>query len=153
VSVQNLHNLIHRDGGDVLNWAEENGIAFIPYLPLATGGLTGEDSPLTQLAADHRTTPAQLALAWLLRRSPVILPIPGTSSIVHLEDNIAAAAIQLSDAKFNALSDAASSAQRGAPRSALAVRLRAKRIRSRRPGGHRMSPRANPSPHVPARTW
>jgi pyridoxine 4-dehydrogenase len=107
VSVQNLYNLIHRDGEDVLDWAEEKGIAFIPYLPLATGGLTGEDSPLTQLAADHRTTPAQLALAWLLQRSPVILPIPGTSSIAHLEDNIAAAAIQLSDAEFNALSDAA----------------------------------------------
>jgi pyridoxine 4-dehydrogenase len=107
VSVQNLYNLIHRDGEDVIDWAEEKGIAFIPYLPLATGGLSGEDSPLTQLAAEHGASPAQLALAWLLRRSRVILPIPGTSNIAHLEDNIAAAGIQLSDAEFNALSEAA----------------------------------------------
>jgi pyridoxine 4-dehydrogenase len=75
--------------------------------PLATGGLTGEGSPLTQLAADHGVSSAQLALAWLLKRSPVMLPIPGTSSIAHLEDNIAAAAIELTDAEFDALSDAA----------------------------------------------
>jgi pyridoxine 4-dehydrogenase len=106
VSVQNLYNLVNRDAEDVLDWAAEKGIAFIPCFPLATGGLTGEGSPLTQLAADHGTSPAQLALAWLLRRSPVVLPIPGTSSIAHLEDNIAVAAIQLSDAEFDALSDA-----------------------------------------------
>ena len=107
VSVQNLYNLVNREAEDVLDWAAENGIAFIPWFPLATGGLTGEGSPLVQLAAEHGTSPAQLALAWLLKRSPVILPIPGTSSIAHLQDNIAAAAIQLSDAEFDALSDAA----------------------------------------------
>jgi len=107
VSVQNLYNLVNREAEDVLDWAAEKGIAFIPWFPLATGGLTGEGSPLIQLAAEHGTSPAQLALAWLLKRSPVILPIPGTSSIAHLQDNIAAAAIQLSDAEFDALSDAA----------------------------------------------
>ena len=79
----------------------------VPWFPLATGGLTGEGSPLTQLAADHGASPAQLALAWLLKRSPVVLPIPGTSSIAHLEENIAGAAIALTNAEFDALSDAA----------------------------------------------
>lgn len=107
VSVQNLYNLAHRDSEDLLDWATEKNIAFIPWFPLATGGLTGEGSPLTQLASEHGASPAQLALAWLLKRSPLMLPIPGTSSIAHLEDNIAGAAINLTDAEFDALSEAA----------------------------------------------
>jgi aryl-alcohol dehydrogenase-like predicted oxidoreductase len=107
VSVQNLYNLAHRDAEDLLDWATEKNIGFIPWFPLATGGLTGEGSPLSQLAAEHDASPAQLALAWLLKRSPVVLPIPGTSSIAHLEDNIAGAAIDLTEAEFDALSDAA----------------------------------------------
>jgi pyridoxine 4-dehydrogenase len=106
VSVQNLYNLAHRDAEDLLDWATANGIGFIPWFPLATGGLTGENSPLTQLAAEHGASPAQLALAWLLKRSPVILPIPGTSSVEHLQDNLAGAAIELTDAEFDALSAA-----------------------------------------------
>lgn len=107
VSVQNLYNLAHRDSEELLDWATERNIGFIPWFPLATGGLTGEGSPLTQLAAEHDASPAQLALAWLLKRSPVVLPIPGTSSIAHLEDNIASAAIELTNAEFEALSEAA----------------------------------------------
>jgi pyridoxine 4-dehydrogenase len=103
VSVQNLFNLTNRSAEPLLDWATENGLAFIPWFPLATGGLTGTDSPLTQLAEEHGATPAQLALAWLLKRSPAMLPIPGTSSIAHLEDNLAGATITLTDAEFDAL--------------------------------------------------
>ncbi|MEJ3405394.1 aldo/keto reductase [Rathayibacter sp. YIM 133350] len=107
VSVQNLYNLAHRDAEELLDWATAKGIGFIPWFPLATGRLTAESSPLTTLASEHDATPAQLALAWLLKRSPVMLPIPGTSSLEHLEDNIRGASIQLSDAEFDALSAAA----------------------------------------------
>jgi pyridoxine 4-dehydrogenase len=108
VSVQNLFNLTDRSAEPLLDWATENGLAFIPWFPLATGGLTGSDSPLTKLAEQHEATPAQLALAWLLKRSPAMLPIPGTSSIAHLEDNLAGATIDLTDAEFDALTDAVS---------------------------------------------
>jgi pyridoxine 4-dehydrogenase len=104
VSVQNLFNLTNRSSEPLLDYATENGIAFIPWFPLATGSLTGPDSPLTELARQHQATPAQLALAWLLKRSPVMLPIPGTSSVEHLEDNIAGGAIELTDDEFAALS-------------------------------------------------
>jgi len=106
VSVQNLFNLAKRDAEPLLEQAAEHGIAFIPWFPLATGALAGPDSPLTALAKEHDASPSQLALAWLLKRSPVVLPIPGTSSVAHLEDNVAAADIELSDAEFDALSKA-----------------------------------------------
>ena len=106
VSVQNLFNLAKRDAEPLLEHAAEHGIAFIPWFPLATGALAGPDSPLTALAKEHDASPSQLALAWLLKRSPVVLPIPGTSSVAHLEDNVAAADIELSDAEFDALSKA-----------------------------------------------
>ena len=104
VSVQNLFNLTNRKAEALLDYAEANGIAFIPWFPLATGKLAGEGSPLAALAAAHGSTPGQLALAWLLRRSPVITPIPGTSSLDHLESNVAAAEITLTDDEFTALS-------------------------------------------------
>ena len=104
VSVQNLFNLAKRDAEPLLDYAEAEGLAFIPWFPLATGELSKEDGPLAQAALDHGATPSQLALAWLLRRSPVVLPIPGTSSIDHLESNTAAAAIELTDEEFDALS-------------------------------------------------
>jgi pyridoxine 4-dehydrogenase len=104
VSVQNLYNLTNRGSEDVLDYAEENGIAFIPWFPLATGELSGEGSVLASIAAEHGSTPSQLALAWLLRRSPVMLPIPGTKSAAHLEENVAGAAIELTDAEFERLS-------------------------------------------------
>ena len=100
VSVQNLFNLANRSAEPLLDYATENGVAFIPWFPLATGALAGPGSPLTKLAAEHGATPSQLALAWLLRRSPVMLPIPGTSSVSHLEDNMAAAEITLTDGQF-----------------------------------------------------
>ncbi|ARJ03887.1 oxidoreductase [Cnuibacter physcomitrellae] len=104
VSVQNLYNLTNRKSEDVLDYAAENGIAFIPWFPLATGELSGPGSVLSSIAAEHGSTPSQLALAWLLRRSPVILPIPGTKSVEHLEENVAGAAITLTDEEFERLS-------------------------------------------------
>ncbi len=108
VSVQNLFNLVNRSAESLLDYATANDIAFIPWFPLATGALAGAGSPLAKLAAAHGATPSQLALAWLLRRSPVMLPIPGTSTVGHLEDNIAGAAIELTDEQFaelNAVSE------------------------------------------------
>ena len=106
VSVQNLFNLSNRTAEPLLEHAEAEGIAFIPWFPLATGELSKPGGPLDALAREHDATPSQLALAWLLRRSPVMLPIPGTSTVAHLEDNLAAASLQLSDDEFAALSDA-----------------------------------------------
>ena len=99
-SVQNLFNLASRSAEPLLDYAAGNGIAFIPWYPLATGSLAGPGSPLAKLAAEHGATPSQLALAWLLRRSPVMLPIPGTSTVSHLEDNVAGAGIELTDGQF-----------------------------------------------------
>jgi aryl-alcohol dehydrogenase-like predicted oxidoreductase len=95
-----MFNLASRSAEPLLDYAAGNGIAFIPWFPLATGALAGPGSPLAQLAAGRGATPSQLALAWLLRRSPVMLPIPGTSTVSHLEDNIAGAAIELTDEQF-----------------------------------------------------
>ncbi|NUS90959.1 MAG: aldo/keto reductase [Nocardia sp.] len=106
VSVQNLYNLTDRSAEELLDWSADQGIGFIPWFPLATGKLSGEGSPLTELAKQHDATPAQLALAWLLKRSPVMLPIPGTSSVAHLEDNLAGATIELTDTEFDTLTKA-----------------------------------------------
>ena len=104
-SVQNLFNLIKRDAEPLLDYAEEHGIAFIPWFPLATGDLVKERRPAARAAAEEiGAAPSQLALAWLLKRSPVMLPIPGTSSVEHLEENLAAAEIELSDEQFQKLS-------------------------------------------------
>jgi aryl-alcohol dehydrogenase-like predicted oxidoreductase len=106
VTVQNLYNLAKRDAEPLLEHSEANGIGFIPWFPLATGALAKEGGPLDALAKEHNATPSQLALAWLLKRSPVMLPIPGTSSVAHVEDNIAAAEIELTDDEFETLSAA-----------------------------------------------
>ncbi len=105
-SVQNLFNLANRDAERLLDHCTEHGIGFIPWFPLATGELSAEDGPLAASAKQHDATPSQLALAWLLRRSPVMLPIPGTSSVDHLESNTAAAGIELTDDEFEALTAA-----------------------------------------------
>jgi aryl-alcohol dehydrogenase-like predicted oxidoreductase len=102
-TVQNLFNLAHRDAEPLLDHCEQHGIGFIPWFPLATGELSAEDGVLGAAAEQHGATPSQLALAWLLRRSPVMLPIPGTSSLDHLESNTAAAAIELTDEEYDAL--------------------------------------------------
>jgi aryl-alcohol dehydrogenase-like predicted oxidoreductase len=107
VSVQNLYNLADRSAEDVLDYCERDDLAFIPWFPIATGNLAKPGGPLDAISTDHGATPAQLALAWLLRRSPVMLPIPGTSSVAHLEENIAAAEVQLTDDEFEALAKAA----------------------------------------------
>ena len=96
VSVQNRYNLADRHSEDVLNECEKEGVGFLPWYPLAASELAKEDSPLSQAAKRHGVTPGQLALAWLLHRSPVMLPIPGTSSVAHLEENTAAATVKLS---------------------------------------------------------
>ncbi|MGP3925944.1 aldo/keto reductase [Streptomyces sp. 8N616] len=106
VSVQNLYNLANRSAEDVLEYAEAENIAFIPWFPMATGELARPGGPLDAAAQQHGASPSQLALAWLLRRSPVMLPIPGTSRATHLEENLQAATLTLTDGEFEALTDA-----------------------------------------------
>ncbi len=110
VSVQNLYNIANRTAEPLLEHCEAHGIGFIPWFPLATGDLAQPGGALATAAKEHGATPSQLALAWLLRRSPVMLPIPGTSSVAHLEENLAAAAIELDDEQFEQLSRAAAQA-------------------------------------------
>jgi aryl-alcohol dehydrogenase-like predicted oxidoreductase len=107
VSVQNLFNLANRSAEPLLEHAQAHDIAFIPWFPLATGELARAGGPLDKLAHEVGAKPSQLAIAWLLKRSPVMLPIPGTSSVAHLEDNLAAAAIALDDEQFARLTAAA----------------------------------------------
>ncbi len=109
VSVQNMYNITVRSAEPVLEACEAQGVGFIPWFPLAAGPLAARGGPLQRIADDHHASPSQLALAWLLKRSPVMLPIPGTSKVAHLEENVAAAEIELSDAEFEALSKAGSS--------------------------------------------
>jgi pyridoxine 4-dehydrogenase len=103
-SVQNRYNLADREWEAVLDYCEREGIAFIPWYPLNTGKLAGAGGTLADIARGHGATPAQVALAWLLKRSPVMLPIPGTSRVKHLEENVSAAGIELSDEEFAQLS-------------------------------------------------
>ncbi|MEU7759950.1 MULTISPECIES: aldo/keto reductase [Micromonospora] len=107
MSVQNLYNLADRSAEDVLEHCERHDLAFIPWFPIATGNLARPGGPLDAISTAHGASPAQLALAWLLRRSPVMLPIPGTSSVAHLEENVAAAEVELTDDEFEALAKAA----------------------------------------------
>jgi pyridoxine 4-dehydrogenase len=102
-SVQNLFNLTNRAAEPLLEYSEKNDIGFIPWFPLATGKLLEHDGPLAKIAADTSAHPSQLALAWLLKRSPVMLPIPGTSSVTHLDQNLGAAELDLADDQFEAL--------------------------------------------------
>jgi pyridoxine 4-dehydrogenase len=102
-SVQNLFNLTNRAAEPLLDHCDENGIGFIPWFPLATGKLVEEGGPLAKIAEETGAEPSQLALAWLLKRSPVMLPIPGTSSVAHLDQNLGAAELELTDEQFAAL--------------------------------------------------
>lgn len=99
-SVQNLYNLVNRKSEAVLEYCEQHGIGFIPWYPLAAGALANEGSVLTTLAKKYGVAPAAIALAWCLKRSPVMLPIPGTGKVKHLDENAAGASVQLSDADF-----------------------------------------------------
>jgi pyridoxine 4-dehydrogenase len=103
VTVQNQYNLVTRGSEDVLDYCEKHNIGFIPWYPLAAGDLARPGSLLDGIAKKHNATPAQIALAWVLKRSPVMLPIPGTGKVKHLEENVAAADIVLSDEDFAAL--------------------------------------------------
>ncbi|HEX6492367.1 MAG TPA: aldo/keto reductase [Candidatus Dormibacteraeota bacterium] len=103
-SVQNRYNLADREHEAVLDHCEREGLGFIPWFPLATGRLAAPGGPLESIEGELGATPAQLALAWLLHRSPVMLPIPGTSSVAHLEENLAGATIRLSPEQVDQLS-------------------------------------------------
>jgi pyridoxine 4-dehydrogenase len=107
VSVQNLYNLSNRQHEDVLEYCEKHKIAFIPWFPVASGKLAQPGGKLDAAAKKHGATVSQLSLAWLLHRSPVMLPIPGTTSVDHLEENIAAASVKLSSAEWKEIENAA----------------------------------------------
>jgi pyridoxine 4-dehydrogenase len=109
-TVQNRYNLVYREHEETLNFCEAQGIGFIPWFPLASGDLAKPGSLLDSIAKSHAAAPSQIALAWMLKRSPVLLPIPGTSRVSHLEENVAAAGIQLTAEEFADL-DAAGKAQ------------------------------------------
>jgi pyridoxine 4-dehydrogenase len=106
VTVQNRYNLIDRRSEGMLDACERDGIGFIPWFPLATGDLARPGGPLDELASTRGATPGQLALAWLLARSRVMLPIPGTGSVEHLEENVAAASIELGEDEVERLAAA-----------------------------------------------
>jgi pyridoxine 4-dehydrogenase len=109
-TVQNRYNLVDRGSEDVLDYCTQHGVGFIPWFPLAAGDLASRGSVLDTIAKKYRAAPSQVALAWMLKRSPVMLPIPGTSQVAHLEQNVAGASIQLSDEEFASL-DRAGKAQ------------------------------------------
>jgi pyridoxine 4-dehydrogenase len=109
-TVQNRYNLVDRGSEAVLDYCEKHNIGFIPWFPLAAGDLAKPGSLLNDLATKHKASPSQIALAWVLKRSPVMLPIPGTSKLKHLEENVAAVNITLSNDEFTAL-DVAGKAQ------------------------------------------
>jgi aryl-alcohol dehydrogenase-like predicted oxidoreductase len=109
-TVQNLYNLGDRSSEAALDYCEAHGIGFIPWRPLAVGGLARAGSALDAIAGKHSASQGQIALAWMLKRSPVMLPIPGTGKVAHLEDNVAAARVELSQSDFDAL-DAAGRAK------------------------------------------
>jgi aryl-alcohol dehydrogenase-like predicted oxidoreductase len=103
VSVQNLYNLLDRQHEPVLEYCQKHNIAFIPWFPVGAGKLAQPGGPLEQVARRHGASVAQLSIAWLLHHSPVMLPIPGTSRVAHLEENIASAGLHLDDAEWSAL--------------------------------------------------
>lgn len=106
-TVQNLYNVANRQSEDVLDHCDANGIGFIPWYPLASGELAEPGGVLAKAAANHGTSTGAVALAWLLHRSPVVLPIPGTGKVAHLEENMAGADLELDQAELDAISAAA----------------------------------------------
>jgi pyridoxine 4-dehydrogenase len=111
VSVQNRFNLTDRSSDAVLDVCERDGLGFLPWAPVAGGSLARPGGALDKVAADHGVTVSQLTLAWLLHRSPTMLPIPGTAKVAHLEENVAAAAVRLTDAEWAAVEQAAAAAR------------------------------------------
>jgi pyridoxine 4-dehydrogenase len=106
-SVQNRYNLTDTKSADVLDYCAERGIAFLPWAPISAGELARPGGPVAEAAKRLGATPSQVALAWLLRRSPVMVPIPGTGSVAHLEENMAAAELELDDAAYAEITEAA----------------------------------------------
>ena len=102
-TVQNLYNLVNRSAEDVLDYCEANGIGFIPWRPIDGGNLAATSPEFKAIMDKHQASASQIALAWMLKRSPVMLPIPGTGSVKHLEENVGAAGIELTDAEFATL--------------------------------------------------
>ena len=102
-SVQNRYNIAERAAGDLVEVCEQAGVAFLPFRPLATGDLAGPEGPISRIARKYDATTGQVALAWLLRRSPVMVPIPGTSSVDHLEENVAAAGVVIEETEMRIL--------------------------------------------------
>jgi aryl-alcohol dehydrogenase-like predicted oxidoreductase len=111
-TVQNRFNLVERTHEDVLDYCDAQGIGFIPWYPLAAGGLLKPDSILARIALRRGAAPGQIALAWMLKRSPVMLPIPGTSKVAHLEENVAAANLRLTDEEYASLDTQGKAASR-----------------------------------------
>ncbi len=111
VSVQNLYNLADQKSAAVLDYCTKHSLGFIPWFPLAAGDLANPDSPLDQAAKAHQATVSQLALAWLLQKSPVMLPIPGTSSLKHFEENMGASSLRLTDKEWAGIAAAAAAAK------------------------------------------
>jgi aryl-alcohol dehydrogenase-like predicted oxidoreductase len=107
VSVQNRYNIGDREHEDVVDYCTKHNIAFIPWFPVASGKLAKAGGPLDAAVKKHGATVSQLSLAWLLHHSPVMLPIPGTSSVKHQEENVAAAGVKLSDAEWKEIESAA----------------------------------------------
>ena len=105
VTVQNLYNLIMRQSEEVLEYCTRANIGFIPWYPLAAGNLAQPGSLLSVIAKEKHVTPSAVALAWMLKRSAVMLPIPGTSQVKHLEENVAAASVSLTEEEFQALDE------------------------------------------------
>jgi aryl-alcohol dehydrogenase-like predicted oxidoreductase len=116
VSVQNLYNIAQRESDDVVDYCDEHQIGFIPWFPLGSGKVSAAGGPIEAFATDLDATVPQLCLAWLLRRSPVMLPIPGTSSLDHLEENCAASSVVLSDAVYEELTESRKAIRRWAMR-------------------------------------
>ena len=114
-TVQNRYNLVDRSSEAVLEYCTANNIGFIPWFPLAAGDLAKPGTALDAIVQKTGATPGQIALAWVLKRSPVMLPIPGTSKVAHLEDNVRAADIELSDEDYRALDEQALKSSNGAP--------------------------------------
>jgi aryl-alcohol dehydrogenase-like predicted oxidoreductase len=115
-TVQNVYNLADQTDEDVLDHCEREGIGFMPWFPLASGELSKPDDVIAEVAEAHGATASQVALAWLLKRSPVMLPIPGTTRVAHLEENVAAADVALTDDEFARLDGAGSEAAKMAAR-------------------------------------
>lgn len=110
VSVQNRYSVTDRGSEDVLKYCQKERMGFIPWFPLAAGRVSGSENPINRIAAQWKATPSQVALAWLLARSPVMLPIPGTSKVKHLEENVAAAELKVDAKKMQELDRMAAAA-------------------------------------------